>query len=193
IAIFIGQNGVNNATTTGLNSIPTGAIGSNISGTIVSKDTTQSSGLNWLPEGPIFNVKVNCDPNAGGSPCDILGVDRNLRTPYIFNWNFNVQQALTTTTSLQVAYVGSKGTKLYSVRDINQVDPTSPEEIACGHCEQAGRPFNTQFPFLGFINFMENGYTSIYNGLQLTLSERPWHGLAFVSGYTWSHTIDDAS
>lgn len=30
LAVFLGQNGVNNATTPGLNVIPTGAIGSNI-------------------------------------------------------------------------------------------------------------------------------------------------------------------
>src|SRR5258708_37377845 len=110
---------------------------------------------------------ANCDPSQGGSPCDILGVDRNLRTPYVFNWNFNIQQALSNTTSVQVGYVGVKGTKLYSVRDINQVEPASAAEIACDHCGQADRPFNSQFPFLGFINFLKNGYISSSNSLQL--------------------------
>jgi hypothetical protein len=122
LAIFLGQNGVNNATTPGLNVIPTGAIGSNIKGTIVGAATTQRSGLNWSPAGPIFNVQLNCDPNSGGGPCDILGARRELRTPYVIQWSFNVQQVLWRNASLQVGYVGNHGVKLYSIRDINQVD-----------------------------------------------------------------------
>lgn len=193
LALFLGQNGVNNATTPGLNVIPTGALGSNINGTIVGAATTQRSGLNWTAAGPIFNVAANCDPSRGGTPCDILGVDHNLRNPYVFNWNLNVQQALSKTTSLQVAYVGSKGSKLYGIRDINQVDQNSAAEIACGNCEQDGRPFNTRFPFLGYINFISNIYGADYNGLQLTLTQRPRKGVGFVAGYTWAHSIDSAS
>ncbi len=196
--IFLGQNGVNNATTTGLNTIPTGAVGSNLfgaGGTIAAAATTQSSGLNWTSTGPVFNVNIDCSAN----PCDILGVTRHLRTPYAISWNLNIQQALGNSTSLQVGYVGNRGVKLYSVRDINQVDPNSPAEIACKAanqgvaCEQPGRPFATKFPFLEFINFLENLYSSNYHGLQVSVTQRAWHGLTFVAGYTYAHAIDFAS
>jgi len=193
LAVFLGQNGVNNATTPGINVIPTGAIGSNIQGTIVGAATTQNNSLNWSAAGPIFNVQLNCDPSQGGSPCDLLGVRHNLRTPYVENWSLNIQQALWRSASIQVGYVGNHGVKLYSIRDINQVDPQSPAEIACDHCEQDGRPFNQKFPFLGFVNFLENGYGSNYHGLQVTLTQRSWHGLNFVMGYTWAHAIDFVS
>jgi Carboxypeptidase regulatory-like domain len=181
LALFLGQNGVNNATTPGLNVIPTGAVGSNIKGSIVGAATTQDV-LNWSAAGPIFNVQANCDPSNGGSPCDILGVDRNLRTPYVVNWNVNVQEALTSTTSLQVAYVGSHGVNLYGIRDINQFDPAGGR-----------RPFDGRFPFLGYINFISNNYSSDYHGLQTTLTQRAWKGMSYVLGYTWSHAIDFAS
>ncbi len=181
LALFLGQNGVNNATTPGLNVIPTGAVGSNIKGSIVGAATTQGA-LNWSVAGPIFNVQANCDPSKGGSPCDILGVERNLRTPYVINWNVNIQEALTSRTSLQVAYVGSRGVKLYGIRDINQFDPVSGR-----------RPFDGRFPFLGYINFIGNIYTSNYHGLQTTLTQRAWKGMSYVLGYTWSHAIDFAS
>jgi len=193
LAMFLGQNGVNNATTPGLNVIPTGAIGSNIQGNIVAAATTQRSGLNWTPAGPIFNVEANCDPNQGGTPCDILGVTSDLRTPYVEQWSLNIQQTLWPKATIQVGYVGSHGVKLTSIRDINQVNPNSPAEIACDHCEQDGRPYNSKFPFLGFINFLENGYRSTYNGLQTTLTQQAWHGLNFVMGYTWAHSIDFVS
>ena len=199
LAIFLGQNGLNNATTTGLNTIPTGAVGSNLfnnGGAIVAASTTQRTGLNWSAAGPIFNITVNCDPSAGGNPCDILGVRRNLRTPYVINYTLNIQQAITNNLAFQVGYVGNRGVKLYSIRDINQVDPLSPAEdpdLGCDHCEQDGRPFNSLYPFLGYINFMENGYAMDYHGLQVTLTQRPWRGLSYVLGYTWAHTIDFVS
>jgi hypothetical protein len=195
ISLFIGQNGVDNGTTPGLNDIPTGAIGSNIPGNIVATGVTVSP--NWVdtstPIFPVATTTLDCT----ASPCDIMGVKRNLRTPYVVSWNLNVQQALTNTTSLQVGYVGNHGTKLYSVRDINQADPAQSLANGCAQfdtvCEQMGRPFNTQFPFLEFINMLENGYTSSYNGLQITATQRVWHGLNFLAGYTWAHSIDDAS
>ncbi|HUR37652.1 MAG TPA: hypothetical protein VM009_07530, partial [Terriglobales bacterium] len=191
LVTFLGQNGLNNATTVGINAIPSGAQGVPISGSIVSAATTQST-LNWSLAGPVFNVNINCDPTTG-TPCDIMGVKKDLRTPYVVTYNVNLQQRLSPTTSLQVAYVGNRGVKLYSIRDINQVDPNSAAEIACGHCEYDGRPFRTLYPYLNYINFLENNYTSDYHGLQTTLTQRAWKGMNFVAGYTWSHAIDFAS
>ncbi|HYL46831.1 MAG TPA: TonB-dependent receptor, partial [Candidatus Limnocylindrales bacterium] len=213
ISAFIGQNGVDNATTPGLNDIPTGAIGSNIPGNIVASGLTlfpctggpASNCMNYgdgsAPIFPVATAALNCDPTQGGTPCDILGVARNLRTPYVISWNVNVQQALTNTTSVQVGYVGNHGVKLYSVRDINQVNVANDDGS-----EQFGRPFTFNcpapigggaggpcFPFLGFVNFLENGYSSSYNGLQVTVTQRNWHGFNFLAGYTYAHSIDDAS
>src|SRR5207244_8179946 len=172
LAVFLGQNGVNNASTAGINVIPTGAIGVNSSGSIVAGLTDLSgSALNYTQAGPIFNTStIDCSQNFGnGAPCNILAVNKHLRTPYVFNWNINVQRELWRNSSLQVGYVGTGGRKLYSIYDLNQVDPNSPAEnngpglpvfdasgnvVACQNCEQAGRPFNSAFPFLGFINFL---------------------------------------
>jgi hypothetical protein len=38
---------------------------------------------------------------------------------------------------------------------------------------------------------MGNIYRSNYNGLQVTLNSRNFHGLSAVAGYTWSHSLDD--
>jgi hypothetical protein len=191
ISTFIGQNGVDNATTAGLNVIPTGAGGINVPGGKIVAASNDFTTLNWSVAGPIFPAT----PPActASSPCAILAVNRNIRTPYVVSWNLNIQQTITANSSFTAAYVGTKGIKLYSVYDINQVDPASPAEIACGHCEQAGRPFNSQFPYLSFINYLSNGYESKYHGLQLTFNQRLTHGLSFIAGYTWAHAIDQAS
>ncbi len=57
--------------------------------------------------------------------------------------------------------------------------------------EQNARPFNAQFPYYKYIVETKNGFHSNYNGLQVTLISRPWHGLNFVEGYTLSHALDD--
>lgn len=199
ISIFIGQNGVDNASTSGIGVIPTGAAGVTPGGGKIVAASNDFSTLNWTVAGPVFtSTSPNCNPNVvingeAGTPCSILAVNRNLRTPYVTTWSLNIQRQLFSQGSLSVGYVGNKGTKLYSVFDINQVDQNSSAEIACGHCEQDGRPFNAKFPFLGVINFLSNGYESKYAGLQVSYTQRPWHGLTLVVGYTWSHAIDQAS
>jgi hypothetical protein len=98
--------------------------------------------LNWSAAGPVFtSTAADCS----ASPCSILGVDPNLRIPYLTTWSLNLQQQNFNSGSLNVGYVGNHGTKLLSATDINQVDPNSPAEIACGHCEQAGRPYIPDF------------------------------------------------
>jgi Carboxypeptidase regulatory-like domain/TonB dependent receptor len=182
LAVFLGQNGADNATTPGLNVIPTGAVGSNIKGSIISASSFfDPSGLNWSTSGIVF-PSLSAPPDCSASPCDILGVKKNLVTPYVMTWNINLQQQLSNTTSMTVAYVGNRGKKLYSIRNINQFDPTT-----------GARPFDPKFPFLGVINFLENNYASKYNGLQVSVNQRAWKGNTFVLGYTWSHAADQAS
>ncbi len=182
----------------GLATIPTGAIidaAGHTSGGNIAVGTVNfpASALNWDPavtgkSGTVFPTSsLNCFAN----PCSILGVDPNLRTPRVWNWTVNVQHAFTNNLLLEVAYVGNRGSKLTNIRDINQVDPNSAAEIACGQCEQNGRPFNAQFPFLSNVYMMSNLYRSNYNGLQTTLTARNMHGLTFILGYTYSHALDN--
>jgi len=189
ISVFIGQNGVNNASTTGLNTIPTGAEGINTGNMLSVVKQVGASGVNWTSAGPIFDTGLSSISCSYDSPCSLLGVNRNLVSPYIQTANFNVEHAFTNTTSLQLAYVWNKGTKLYSVNDINQNIPA----LDTAGDEQSGRPFVNKYPNLQFINFLQNLDSSVYNGLQITLTQRAWKGLNFISGYTWSHAIDTAS
>ena len=174
------------ASTPGISAIPTGAVGVQPGGgTIVAGAVDTPLTAADLNPGPVFTVSnLNC----ANTPCSILGVKRDLRTPYVTSWNLNLQQAITDNLSLQLGYVGNHGTKLYSVYDINQVNPALDDGG-----EQVGRPFHAKFPFLGFINQLGNGYRSNYNGLQATLTQRTKHGLSFIVGYTWSHALDQVS
>jgi len=145
--------------------------------------------------GPVFPPgQLNCAAN----PCNILGIDPNITTPYVGNWTLNLQHAISNNLSLELAYVGDHGFNLVGVHDINQPPPGSgwtPAAIAAAApdpvAEQNARPFNAKFPFLSSIFQMGNIYRSNYNGLQATLNARNFHGLSAVIGYTYAHALDD--
>jgi hypothetical protein len=120
---------------------------------------------------------------------DVFAVDRNLRTPYVQNFNVNLQHELFKDGVLEVGYVGSKGTKLFRYRDINQ--PPVPSV-------STGRPFdNGPFAPSGgtffYVNQLETSANSNYHALQASFTLRNYRGWSSTINYTWSHSIDNAS
>jgi len=59
--------------------------------------------------------------------------------------------------------------------------------------ETAAQPFVGKFPYLSQIDQLSNIDHSNYNGLHVTLTQRPSHGLSFLAGYTYSHGLDNTS
>jgi hypothetical protein len=114
-------------------------------------------------------------------PKSALAIQRDLRTPYLQHWNVNVQRQLGRSRVLEVGYVGSKGTKLLTARDINQpqASPVSPNP----------RPN----PLFDDIDIIESRANSNYNALQARLQQRLARGLSLLAAYTYSKSIDDAS
>jgi hypothetical protein len=56
-------------------------------------------------------------------PCTTASFARNLRTPYVITWNFDLQRAITPNLSLDLAYLGNHGVKMYGTNDINTPNP----------------------------------------------------------------------
>jgi hypothetical protein len=118
-------------------------------------------------------------------PDSAQAIQRDLRTPYMQHWNLSVQQQLGRSRVLEIAYVGSKGTKLLTARDINQPRPS---------VLPPGLPFVPR-PIQQFdeINMIESRANSNYRSLQARLQQRLSNGLALLASYSWSKSIDDAS
>jgi hypothetical protein len=57
--------------------------------------------------------------------------------------------------------------------------------------EVAAQPYNKKFPFLNYIDLLQNSNESNYNALQVSLTQRSRHGLSYVLGYTWSHALSE--
>ncbi|MFB3920501.1 MAG: carboxypeptidase regulatory-like domain-containing protein [Terriglobia bacterium] len=168
---------------------------------------TFNPGPAYNPIGPaavLFAFDVNRDANGDALPLDagtpifpdanfydsdVFAVDRHARTPYMSNYNVNVQQQLGGHAMLQVGYVGSQGRKLFRYRDINQ--PPEP-------WVSTARPFdNGPFAPSGgtffYVNNIETSAISNYNALQATFRLRGLRGFESTVNYTWAHSIDNAS
>ncbi len=139
-----------------------------------------------------------------GPEGDFFSVDPKMRTPYIQNFNLNVQQQIGSKTVLQVGYVGSRGTKLFQFLDINQ--PTQAQitaaDLACVPDHAANPPVycpigygvpRTVAPNFFYLNQEKSAANSSYNALQVSLRTSGWHGLTSQANYVWSHSIDTAS
>ncbi len=118
-------------------------------------------------------------------PDSALAIQRDLRTGYMQHWNFNVERQLGRASVLEVAYVGSKGTKLLTARDINQPQPS---------VLPPGLPFVPRpDPRFDDIDLLESRANSNYNALQVRFQQRLTRGFSALASYTWSKSIDDAS
>jgi hypothetical protein len=145
----------------------------------------------------------------GGSP----GYWYKNRQPYSEHYNLTIQRALSSSTVMTLAYVGSEGHRLLTNVESNPGDRSLCLSLRgsgvmagtaqCGPNGENGtytRPdgsqvFGTRGPFGN--DFTSNSYqmnigNSIYNSAQATL-ERKAADFTFVGAYTFSKSMDDSS
>ncbi|HYO82917.1 MAG TPA: TonB-dependent receptor, partial [Bryobacteraceae bacterium] len=114
-------------------------------------------------------------------PSSALAISRDLRSPYLQHWNFNVQHGAGRNGVVEVAYVATKGTGLLAARDLNQPQPTPAERYM--------RPN----PMFEDITYLESRASSIYHSLQAKYQQRLTRGVTALASYTYGKSIDDAS
>ncbi|HWH61137.1 MAG TPA: TonB-dependent receptor [Terriglobales bacterium] len=128
--------------------------------------------------------------------CDIFSFDRNLKTPYIENYNVNVQQQFNRNLMLQVGYVGSQGHRLFRFFDINQPSQATitAEDTACNCINDVSVSRNYGFPNGAFYIFQENSTgKSNYHSLQTSLHVTNYRGFTSIVNYVWSKSLDNSS
>ncbi|HVO64420.1 MAG TPA: TonB-dependent receptor [Terriglobales bacterium] len=134
--------------------------------------------------GPVFS---------GFSASQVFTVDPKFTTPYVQNYNVNVEQQLGYSMVLMIAYSGSAGRKLLRYRDLNQANPlTGVRPFDSGPFTP---PVGTSLggvPF-GHVYQIESRASSTFHSLQARLSTRNLHGLITHVNYTYGHSIDNAS
>jgi hypothetical protein len=127
---------------------------------------------NFLPQGSSFSQFAT-----------LLAHDPHAKDfGYSQQWNFAFQHQFAGQFSAEVAYVGTKGTRLQTSRAINAPLP-GPGDV------QSRRPY----PDFGAITWNEQSASSIYHALQIKVERRFYKGLSLLGSYTWSKSIDQDS
>jgi hypothetical protein len=114
---------------------------------------------------------------AGGVVQDEM-ISPKFRNGYMQQWNADLQYEVLPNWMVDAAYVGSKGTHLSDVIDLNQQDPVSG-----------------LYPYPQFASILYVGADagSSYNSLQLRSEKRTRSGLSLLLSYTYSKSFDDIS
>ena len=118
-------------------------------------------------------------------------------TPYMIQWNLNVQRELTQSMILTVGYVASHGVHLLTSTNWNPnamtVDANGVEHFGTLSATRAVVDNPVLNPNLGSMSLQAPISSSIYNALQVALNHRFSGNVQMQLGYTWSKCSDDGS
>ncbi len=125
----------------------------------------------------------------GGS--GVYSVAPDLRTPYVYQYNLDIQRELTNNTILDVAYAGSSSHKLTGLYDSNAFLPGTTSRMF-------NTPSGNSTSAFSYLDTFANVGNGNYNSLQLGLTGRPQNfrhvgGLSYQVSYTYSKSEDTAS
>jgi hypothetical protein len=110
----------------------------------------------------------------------LVTLDERVHTPYYQQWNINFERQLPFEAMIEVGYFGSKGSRLTTLRNLNQ-PPPAPGDV------QGRRPY----PAYGDFSSVVNSGRSNYHSLQVKLSKRATAGLWFLSAFTYGKATND--
>ncbi len=138
--------------------------------------------------------------------------DAGARTPYVMQWNLNVQRELPWSLLLDVAYAGNRGVRLTRGRDLNALDPqflalgadltaqvSNPFQpfVTTGTLSQATvarRQLLLPYPQYTGVTLINNtAGNSIYHSLQTKVGKRFSGGVNFLLAHTFSKLISDVN
>ncbi len=127
---------------------------------------------------------VNLDAPQPGSAAFFYGFPVHYVDPRVQQWNLTMERDLGFGTDLRISYVGSHGSNLEVMQDLNQVHPNSVGYAAVA----ATRPYS-----LGtVIESVTNSAKSNYNALTVDVSKRFSRGLQFDVSYVFTRDLSDA-
>jgi hypothetical protein len=166
----------------------------------LSQPFTSTGATNPFPSKPV-NHNINF-ATAGILPFGISSIfldDPHLKTPYTYQYNLSVQREIARNTSVEVAYVGSSSHGLTSLVDINPFILGTTNRILNLLPGNSSCDASTQF-LCSFSNLPEfkNVSKASYNGLTASLTRQLTDArfigrTYFTFGYTYAHSIDNAS
>ena len=124
----------------------------------------------------------------------------NPRNPYVQQWTFGIQRALDDTTSLDINYIGTKGTHLLMRRNIAQsVGAQNPAlcnpSVYPNAADRASDcPVLARRPYPNFQVYIDSDWSGVssYNAMNIKL-RKTTNTMIFTTVYTWSKSLDTKS
>jgi hypothetical protein len=113
----------------------------------------------------------------------VLGNMPDRKTPYMWQYLFNVQRELGASTALEVGYLGSHSYRLERMFDWNETTPGLIGSV------QSRKPY----PEYTKVQEIGNVAEAKYNSLAVKLTRRLHDGLSVLGGYTLSKSTDNGS
>ncbi len=167
----------------------------------ISDPTAPKSSDNLFPPVSLHQVSAATD---GGQFFAVI-ISERPRNQYVQQWTLSLQRELARNTTLEINYVGNKGTHLLNRTNIGQPLPVKSIafcnakdsdgnfiNLTKGDCpNSARRPYSNITQFLGFLDSEWNGYSN-YNAANIKIEHRT-KDLAFLAVYTWAKSLDDKS
>ena len=161
--------------------------------------TYNSATAAQLAAGPAYPNNLpstSFTPPAG--TVDIIFADKDLRNPYTHQANVGIEHELTSSLSLNVSYLWSRGVRLYGVRDLNVGPLGAPVTYTflgpSGNVDgtYTTPTYRTPRPDSRYrrVSQIDNPGLSYYDGLAVQLNQRVTKGFLASASYTWSHSID---
>ena len=135
---------------------------------IVNGQPVQTLQRPFLELSPLGTVSINA-------------TSKDIVNPYIQQWNLTLERDMGFDSSLRISYLGTKGTQLTYMRNLNQPVPSTT-------------PFNNSrrpYPQYSALQFTDNGGNSSYNALSVDFERRGGKGLYFQTNWTWAKNLGD--
>lgn len=144
----------------------------------VQPNPTYVLGVNAMPA---FTVGQITQAQADAITGPIQYLSEQYRSPYIEQYNFDVQHTFASKYLLDVAYIGN--TSHHLAINYNPFDCSSPGSNLC---------FDSNNPYNGKYNYMQEvdsiGYGN-YNALLVKFQRQFANGLSFMANYTYSRAL----
>ncbi|MBI3693621.1 MAG: TonB-dependent receptor [Acidobacteria bacterium] len=114
-------------------------------------------------------------------PLSVVAVLPDRVNAYNAQWSAAVQRQITSSTAVEISYVGSQASHLDNSRNANDAPP-APGPV------QARR----RYPKWGGIRYLGSDGKAYYQSMQIRGERRFTRGVSFLASYTWAHNIDQA-
>ncbi|HVT93890.1 MAG TPA: carboxypeptidase regulatory-like domain-containing protein [Bryobacteraceae bacterium] len=159
-------------------------------GTVVIVNGNEANSLTtpWAGTTNPFPGSVNPPKNTPFVLPDVAYMfTTGLKNAQLQSWNLTLERKLPADFVVRVAYAGSKGTHLASLREGNAAI-YSPGATSSNTDQR--RPL---YPYFSQMTLVEPGDNSNYNALQITMERRFQKGFTILGNYTFAKSIDTSS